>query len=76
MNLKKIDHYFYVITEIKENRQTLRSSSYSLFFVHSWTIYFQKRFSTFALDQNLDCARIDFVLIDRSKFGERGHMSI
>jgi len=26
MNLKKIDHYFYVSTEIRKNKQTLRSS--------------------------------------------------
>jgi len=31
INLKKIDHYFYVITEIRKNKQTLRSSSYSSF---------------------------------------------
>jgi len=32
---KKIDHYFYVITEIRKNRQILRSSSYPplLYFV-------------------------------------------
>jgi len=25
---KKIDYYFYIITEIRKNKQTLRSSSY------------------------------------------------
>jgi len=30
VNLKKIDHYFYAITEIKKNKEILRLLSYLL----------------------------------------------